>query len=65
MDRLEKAQMDTIGALNSLFEAGGYVEKAQVCKALDALHDEVLSVTYEGVNSRSEALREKCKALRE
>ena len=63
MDRMEKAQMDTIGALSNLFKVGGHVEKVQVCKAVDALHDEVFSVSYEGVYTRSEALREKCKAL--
>ncbi len=57
--------MEVVAALENLFEAGGFVEKTCVCKAVDALHDEVLSVTYEGVHRRSEALREKCKLLAE
>ncbi len=56
--------MDAIKALDKLFEAGGYMEKAQVCKAVNALHNKVFSLSYEDVYRRSNALREKCKLLK-
>jgi len=59
----EKAQRDAVKALDDLFEAGGYMEKKQVCKAVDALHNKVFSLSYEDVYKRSQALRKKCKKL--
>ncbi|GAG60107.1 unnamed protein product [marine sediment metagenome] len=61
----KKAQMDTIKALENLYKEGGYMEKAQVCEAVDALHNKVFSLSYEDVYKRSNALLKKCKKLRE
>ncbi len=60
----KKAQMDTIKALDNLFEEGGYMEKTQVCEAVNALHNKVFSLSYEDVYKRSNALIKKCKKLR-
>ena len=59
----EKAQRDAVKALDDLFEAGGYMEKKQVCKAVNALHNKVFSLSYEDVYKRSQALLKKCKKL--
>ncbi len=59
----EQAQRNAVKALDDLFEAGGYMEKKQVCKAVDALHNKVFSLSYEDVYKRSQALRKKCKKI--
>ena len=59
----EKAQKDAIKALENLYEAGGYMEKKQVCECLDKLHNKVFALSYEDVYKRSQDLRKKCKKL--
>ncbi len=59
----EKAQRDAVKALDNLYEAGGYMEKKQVCKAVNALHNKVFALSYEDVYKRSQALLKKCKKL--
>ncbi len=55
--------MDTIKALENLYEEGGYMEKAQVCEAVNALHNKVFALSYEDVYKRSQALLKRCKKL--
>jgi len=61
----KKAQMDTIKALENLYEEGGYMEKVQVCEAVNALHNKVFALSYEDVYKRSQVLLKKCKKLGE
>jgi len=60
---LEKAQRDTIKALEKLYEIGGYMEKKQVCECVKKLHNKVFALSYEDVYKRSQALQKKCKKL--
>lgn len=57
----KKAQMDTVKALENLYREGGHMEKAQVCKAVKALHNKVFALSYKDVNERSQSLLKKCK----
>jgi len=59
----KKAQMDVIKALENLYEEGGHMEKAQVCKAVKALHPKVFALSYEDVYKRSQSLLKRCKKL--
>ena len=56
MSAFKKAQMDTIKALENLYEEGGYLEKSKVCEAVNALHSKVFALSYEDVYRRSKAL---------
>ena len=60
----EESQRKAVKALDDLFEAGGYMEKKQVCECVKKLHNKVFALSYEDVYKKSQALQKKCKRIK-